>query len=91
MSVTRTAAEKIAVSRQQLSSFAQAVGDVRGPSCAAVSGRPSALSNLNDLLLSTESQRLTAGSRTAALSAYDKTFAGVCQYMPGMEIHGVRI
>jgi hypothetical protein len=63
--ITRAAAQRIAVGRQQLSSY----GD-------AVVGHPASLTALGDLLLSTESQRLSSTGRTAALAAYDRSFAG---------------
>ncbi len=63
-SITRAAAQRIAVGRQQLSSYSN-----------AVSGRPPALTGLGDLLLSTESLRLGDAGRDAALTAYDRAFA----------------
>ncbi|MGD0747138.1 MAG: DUF6049 family protein [Acidimicrobiales bacterium] len=64
-SISRAAGQKIAVSRQQLTSYS-----------SAVSGHPPVLVGLGDLLLSTESQRLGAGGRTSALGAFDRAFAG---------------
>lgn len=63
-SITRAAAQKIAVGRQQLSSYAK-----------AVNGRPPALTSLGDQLLSTESLRLGDAGRDAALTAYGRAFA----------------
>jgi hypothetical protein len=63
-SITRAAAQKIAVGRQQLSSYAK-----------AVNGRPPALTGLGDQLLSTESLRLGDAGRDAALTAYGRAFA----------------
>jgi hypothetical protein len=65
--ISKSAALRIASARQQLSSWCC------GPS-AAVSGHPSAPTGLGDLLLSTESQRLSIAQRSAALTAWDKAF-----------------
>jgi len=62
--ITRAAAQRIAVGRQQLSSYAH-----------AVRGRPPAVTGLGDLLLSTESFRLGDAGRDAALTTYDRAFA----------------
>ncbi len=64
-SITRAAGQKIAIGRQQLTSYS-----------SAVSGNPPALIGIGDLLLSTESQRLTGAGRTAALTVFDRAFAG---------------
>ena len=64
-SISRAAGQKIAVGRQQLTSYS-----------SAVSGHPPVLVGLGDLLLSTESQRLTGAGRTGALSAFDRAFGG---------------
>jgi hypothetical protein len=63
--ITRGAADRIALDRQQLSSFSLAVG-----------GHPANLTVLGDTLLTTEERGLSAAARSAALSAYAKTFAG---------------
>ena len=63
--ITRGAANRIALDRQQLSSFSLAVG-----------GHPANLTVLGDTLLTTEQRGLSAAARSAALSAYAKTFAG---------------
>ena len=63
--ISRSAGQKIAVGRQQLTSYS-----------SAVSGHPSSLVGLGDLLLSTESRRLSTGGRTAALGVFDRAFGG---------------
>ena len=63
--ITRGAAERIALDRQQLSSFS-----------LAVDGHPANLTVLGDTLLTTEQRGLSAVARSAALTAYAKTFAG---------------
>ena len=62
--VSSTAADKIAVARQQLSSFA-----------SAITGHPPEVTRLEDQLLETEARALSGGLRTAALAAYDRNFA----------------
>ncbi len=61
--ITRTAAQRIALNRQQLSSFT-----------AAVKGRPPAMTVLSDALLATEARGLPTAGRAAALSAYGRAF-----------------
>ena len=61
--VSSTAADKIALARQQLSSFT-----------SAISGHPPEMTLLGDQLLSTESRALSGGRRAAALAAYDRNF-----------------
>jgi hypothetical protein len=61
--ISHTAADKIALARQQLSSYA-----------AAIQGHPLAMTTLADALLATEAQRLGAAARTAALAAYERAF-----------------
>jgi Family of unknown function (DUF6049) len=63
--ITRSAADRIALDRQQLSSFS-----------LAVDGHPSNLTTLGDTLLSTEARGLSAAGRSSALSAYAKSFGG---------------
>jgi hypothetical protein len=63
--ISHTAADRIALARQQLSSYA-----------AAVTGRPPVLTTLNDALLATEARGLSPAGRTAALTAYDGAFTG---------------
>ena len=63
--MTRGAAERIALDRQQLASFSQAVG-----------GHPTTLTSLGDTLLTTEASGLSVAGRNAALSAYAKSFEG---------------
>jgi len=63
--ITRGAADRIALNRQQLSSFSLAVG-----------GHPDSLTVLGDSLLTTEQRGLSAAARSSALNAYAKTFAG---------------
>lgn len=63
--ITRNAADRIALDRQQLASFSQAVG-----------GHPANLITLGDALLSTEARGLSAPGRAVALNAYAKTFEG---------------
>ncbi len=63
--ITRGAAERIALDRQQLASFSSAVG-----------GHPTTLTSLGDALLTTEASGLSNVGRTAALSAYAKSFEG---------------
>jgi len=67
-SITRAAGQKIAVGRQQLTSWCCGAN-------AAVTAQPAGLTALGDLLLSTESQRLNAAGRSAALTVYDRAFA----------------
>jgi hypothetical protein len=61
--VSSTAADKIAVARQQLSSFTD-----------AITGHPPEVTRLGDQLLETEARALNGGRRTAALAAYDRNF-----------------
>ena len=63
--ITHSAADRIALDRQQLSSFSSAVG-----------GHPSNLTTLGDTLLTTEARGLSAAGRTSALNAYAKSFDG---------------
>jgi hypothetical protein len=63
--ITHSAADRIALNRQQLSSFS-----------LAVAGHPASLTVLGDALLTTERRGLSAAARSAALSAYAKTFDG---------------
>ncbi len=60
---TRSAADRIALNRQQLGSFA-----------LAVDGHPANLTTLGDTLLTTEARGLSTGGRAIALSAYAKAF-----------------
>ena len=62
--ITHNAADRIAVAREQLASFAK-----------AVSGHPPVMTSLGDSLLSTEASGLSATRRAAALTAYDRAFA----------------
>ena len=62
--VSSTAADKIAVARQQLSSFSSAI----------IGHPPSEVTRLGDQLLETEARALSGGGRTAALAAYDRNF-----------------
>src|SRR6185437_2186432 len=64
---TRNAATRIAVARQQLGSYADAVKP----------GHPPELTSLSDTLLASEARGLSSTGRAAALSAYDKGFAGM--------------
>jgi len=66
--ITRTAAQRIATARQQLSSWCCG-------STAAVDGHPPGLTALADALLATEASGLSPGRRSAALTAYDRAFA----------------
>ncbi len=63
--ITRNAAARIALDREQLASFSQAVG-----------GHPTNLTTLGDTLLTTEARGLSAAGRASALNAYAKTFEG---------------
>ena len=63
--ITHSSADRIALDRQQLASFSQ-----------AVDGHPANLTTLGDTLLTTESRGLTDAGRANALSAYAKSFAG---------------
>ena len=65
--ISRSAADRIALDRQQLGSWCC------GPS-AAVSGRPPAITTLGDALLTTEARGLSPSGRTAALNAYGRAF-----------------
>jgi hypothetical protein len=62
--ITHSSADRIALDRQQLASFSQ-----------AVDGHPANLT-LGDTLLTTESRGLTDAGRANALNAYAKAFAG---------------
>jgi hypothetical protein len=64
--ISSSAADRIALARQQLASWS-----------AAVSGHPSQLTTLSDAILATEARALSPSRRSAALTAYEKTFAGV--------------
>jgi len=63
--ITRSAADRIALDRQQLGSFS-----------LAVDGHPANLTTLGDTLLTTEARGLSAAGRSSALSAYAKSFEG---------------
>jgi hypothetical protein len=63
--ITRSAADRIALDRQELGSFA-----------LAVAGHPANLTTLGDTLLTTEARGLSAAGRNSALSAYAKAFEG---------------
>ena len=63
--IARGAADRIALDRQQLSSFG-----------LAVEGHPATLTALGDTLLTTEQRGLSAAARTSALDAYAKSFGG---------------
>jgi Family of unknown function (DUF6049) len=65
--ITRNAANRIGVARQQLGSYADAVQP----------GHPPEVTALADALLATEARGLSATGRAAALGVYDKAFAGV--------------
>jgi hypothetical protein len=64
--ISHVSAVRIALARQQLSSFAKAVTGAPPPQ---------ELTTLSDLLLSTEAKDLSPSSRTAALDAYERAFA----------------
>jgi Family of unknown function (DUF6049) len=64
-SITSSAAGRIALDRQQLSSFS-----------SAVAGHPPNLTTLGDTLLTTEATGLSNTGRSSALNAYAKSFAG---------------
>ncbi len=61
--ISRTSAQKIAVAREQLSSFD-----------GAVNGHPEEMTALSDALLATEARHLNGAGRTAALAAYQRAF-----------------
>ncbi|HEY5384434.1 MAG TPA: DUF6049 family protein [Acidimicrobiales bacterium] len=63
--ITSSAAGRIAVDRQQLSSFT-----------SAVDGHPTNLTTLGDTLLTTEAKGLSNAGRSSALNAYAKSFGG---------------
>ena len=63
--ITHNAAARIALDREQLASFSQAVG-----------GHPPNLTTLGDMLLTTEARGLSATGRASALNAYAKIFEG---------------
>ncbi len=63
--ITSNAADRIAVDRQQLSSFT-----------LAVDGHPADLTTLGDTLLTTEARGLSAARRASALNAYARSFEG---------------
>jgi hypothetical protein len=73
--ISRSSAQKIAMARQQLSSLAAAVPTTAAQSCVSPDGHASAMTDLNDALLGTEARGLDAAQRTAALAAYERTFA----------------
>ena len=62
--ISTTSADRIAIDRQQLGSFDD-----------AVRGHPPELASLSDDLLTTEARTLTAPTRTAVLNAYGRAFA----------------
>jgi hypothetical protein len=63
--ISHTSADRIALGRQELSSFAK-----------AVTGEPPAkLTTLSDLLLTTEAKELSAGGRIASLDVFERAFA----------------
>jgi hypothetical protein len=64
--ITSSAAGRIELDRQQLSSFSAAVG---GP-------HPPKLTTLGDTLLTTEAKGLSNAGRSSALNAYAKSFGG---------------
>ncbi len=72
--ISHSAADRIALGRQQLSSYTAAAN------LALVSlhtdVHPPQLTTLNDTLLATEARGLSAAQRNAALSVFDKAFAG---------------
>jgi len=61
--IGRATAQRVALDREQLSSFTH-----------AVTGRPPQLTALSDALLATEGRGLTTAGRTAALNAYARSF-----------------
>ena len=61
--ITRTAAQRIALGRAQLSSFT-----------SAVTGRPPQMTTLSDALLATEARGLTPAGRAGALSTFSRAF-----------------
>jgi hypothetical protein len=61
--ISRASAQKIAVARTQLSSFAD-----------AVSGHPEEMTALSDTLLATEARDLSGAGRTAALIGFQRAF-----------------
>jgi hypothetical protein len=63
--ITHSAADRIALDRQQLGSFGN-----------AVSGRPAELITLGDGLLTTEARALSTARRSEALAAYGRAFDG---------------
>ncbi len=65
--ITRSAAARIALDRQQLGSWCC------GPS-AAVGGHPAEFTSLSDALLATEARGLGSPARNGALNAYAKSF-----------------
>jgi hypothetical protein len=64
--ISHTAANHIAVAREQLSSYVKAISGTPPPDLTTVS----------DLLLATETKGLSPSGRTAALDAYQRAFAG---------------
>ena len=63
--ITRSAADRIALDRQQLGSFSN-----------AVNGHPAELTTLGDALLTTEARGLSPAGRSEALAAYGRAFDG---------------
>ncbi len=69
--ISHTAAVRIALGRQQLSSYTDAA---TGRCGVATTGRPPELTSLNDALLVTEARGLTPAGRAAALAVFDRAF-----------------
>jgi hypothetical protein len=72
--ITRSAAQKIAAGRQQLSSYAAAIPANSAQTCTAPDGHAPEMTALNDGLLATEARGLNAARRNVALAAYDHAF-----------------
>jgi hypothetical protein len=73
--ISRGAAQKIALGRQQLSSYAAAIPANSAQTCTAPDGHASEMTALNDGLLGTEARGLNTAGRNVALTAYNRAFA----------------
>ena len=73
--ISHGAAQKIAVGREQLSSFAASVPSTSAQTCSSPSGHAPEVTALNDGLLGTEARGLNTAQRAAALALFDRAFS----------------
>jgi hypothetical protein len=73
--ISRSAVQKIAAGRQQLSSYAAAIPANSAQTCSAPDGHAPEMTALNDGLLATEARGLNTARRNVALAAYDRAFS----------------